>query len=190
MSGAPLQRGYTGFGGVPGYVTTVYSEPNPYNLPRIKGTTVHELHHNVRFTLFPFNPMAATVGEYIVAEGLAESFSAELYGEDQVGFYVTDFDAAELAEARRVIGGALDVTGFNEVRGYIFGDVIAEHTGLPKAGVPNYAGYAIGYRVVRAYLNRTGKTVAEASAIATWSSSRPAYIGCRTKRYGPCVTGA
>jgi uncharacterized protein YjaZ len=163
LSSAPLQRGYTGFGGLPGYVMTVYSEPNAYNLPRIKGTTVHELHHNLRFTLFPFNPMTTTVGEYIVAEGLAEALSAELYGEDVVGFYVTDFDEAELATARRVIGGALDVAGFNEVRGYVFGDVIAEHMGLPKAGVPNFAGYAIGYRLVRAYLARTGKSVAEAT---------------------------
>jgi uncharacterized protein YjaZ len=165
MPATPLQRGYTGFGGLPGYVMTVYSEPNAYNLPRIKGTTVHELHHNVRFTLFPFNPMATTVGEYIVAEGLAEALSAELYGEEVVGFYVTDFDEAELATARRVIGGALDTTGFNEVRGYVFGDVIAEHMGLPKAGVPNFAGYAIGYRAVRAYLARTGKSVAQATFV-------------------------
>jgi uncharacterized protein YjaZ len=125
--------------------------------------TVHELHHNVRFTLFPFNPIATSVGEYMIAEGLAESLSAELYGEDVVGFYVTDFDEAELATARRVIGGALGVKGFNEVRGFIFGDAIADRMGLPKAGVPNYAGYAIGYRVVQAYLRRTGKTVAQAT---------------------------
>jgi uncharacterized protein YjaZ len=60
-----------------------------------------------------------------------------------------------------VIGGALDVSGFNAVRGYIFGDALAEAFSYPKAGVPSYAGYAIGYRVVQAYLKRTGKTVAE-----------------------------
>jgi uncharacterized protein YjaZ len=32
---------------------------------------------------------------------------------------------------------------------------------LPRAGVPNFAGYAIGYRVVRQFLKRTGKSVAE-----------------------------
>jgi len=47
------------------------------------------------------------------------------------------------------------------VRGYIFGDTLAELMGLPKAGVPNFAGYAIGYRIVRQYLQRTGKSVAE-----------------------------
>ncbi|MBI3659166.1 hypothetical protein HY230_01675 [Candidatus Acetothermia bacterium] len=83
----PLDRGYTGFGGVPGYVMVVYGEANEYNLYRLKGTTVHELHHNIRFALFPFT-MNVTVGEYIIAEGLAESFAAELYGEDVLGYYV------------------------------------------------------------------------------------------------------
>jgi uncharacterized protein YjaZ len=164
LSGNPLDRGYTGFGGVPGYIMTVYSQPNDYNLPRIQGTTVHEMHHNIRFTLFPFS-MMVTVGEYIIAEGLAESFAAELYGEDKVGYYVTDFDKAELDTAKRVIGAALDKSGFNVVRGYIFGDVLAENMGFPKAGVPNFAGYAIGYRVVQQYLKRTGKTVAEATFV-------------------------
>ncbi len=160
----PMDRGYSGFGGVPGYIMVTYSDPNEYNLPRLKGAVVHELHHNVRFTLFPFT-MMVTVGEYIIAEGLAESFAAELYGEDMVGYYVTDFDGAELATARRVIGNALHVTGFNEVRGYIFGDGVSTHMGRPAVGVPNYAGYAIGYRVVQQYLKRTGRTVAETTFI-------------------------
>lgn len=161
----PLDRGYTGFGGIPGYVLVVYNDPNDYNLPRLGGAAVHELNHNVRFSAFPFNPMAVTVGEYIVAEGLAEAFAVELYGEGVVGYYVTDFDDDELATARRVIGGALDVSGFDAVRGYIFGDTISAHMGRPKAGVPDYAGYAMGYRVVRQYLARTGKTAAEATLV-------------------------
>lgn len=165
MTGIPLERGYTGFGGIPGYIMTVYGEPNEYNLYRVKGATVHEVHHNVRFSLFPFNPMTVTVGEYMIGEGLAESFAAELYGEDVAGFYVTDFDETEFERTRHVIGSALNVTGFNEVRGYIFGDALAKHMGLPPAGVSNHAGYAIGYHLVQQYLERTGKTVAEATFV-------------------------
>lgn len=159
----PIDRGYTGFGGIPGYVLVVYSDPNGYNLSRIGGASVHELNHNVRFSAFPFHPMAVTVGEYMIAEGLAEAFAAELFGEQVVGYYVTDFDEDELATATRVIGGALDATGFDAVRGYIFGDTIAAQMGAPKAGVSDYAGYAIGYRAVRQYLSRTGKTAAAAT---------------------------
>ncbi len=166
MGGLPNQRGYTGFGGVPGYIMTVYDEPDEYNLARIQGATVHEMHHNVRFTLFPFNMMTTSVGEYMIAEGLAESFAAELYGEDVVGYYVTDFDDSRLDETKRVIGGALNVTGFNEIRGYIFGDNVSAGSGAVKAGVPDFAGYAIGYRVVQAYLKRTGKTVAETTFLS------------------------
>ena len=166
MSNVPLQRGYTGFGGIPGWIMTVYGVPDEYNLYRIQAATAHELHHNIRGSVFPTNMMTTTVGEYMIGEGLAESFAAQLYGEDRIGFWVADFDESRLEEARQVIGGALDVTGFNEIRGYIFGDTLAEHMGLPKAGVPDFAGYAIGYRVVQAYLERTGKDVVEATFVS------------------------
>ena len=161
LSMNPLERGYTGFGGIPGYVMTIYSKADDYTLPRLKGTTVHEMHHNLRSVVAPINFMQVTLAYYMIMEGLAESFAAELYGEDVVGYYVTDFDEAELEQAKRVIGGALGVTGFNAVRGYIFGDALAGTWGFEKAGVPNFAGYGIGYRVVQAFLKRTGKTVAE-----------------------------
>jgi uncharacterized protein YjaZ len=161
----PIDRGYTGFGGIPGYVLAVYGDANDYTLPRLGGACVHELNHNLRFSVFPFNPMQVTVGEYSIAEGLAEAFAAELFGEEVIGYYVTDINEEELATARQVIGSALEVTGFNEVRSYIFGDTISAHMGRAKAGVPDFAGYAIGYRVVRQYLARTGKTVAEATFV-------------------------
>jgi len=166
MSNVPLQRGYTGFGGIPGWIMTVYGVPDEYNLYRIQAATAHELHHNIRGAVFPGNMMTTTVAEYMIIEGLAESFAAELYGEDRIGFWVAEFDESRLEEARQVIGGALDVTGFNEIRGYIFGDTLAEHMGLPEAGGPDFAGYAIGYRVVQAYLERTGKDVVEATFVS------------------------
>jgi len=72
------------------------------------------------------------------------STAAEQYDEALIGPWVTEFDETRLDEARAVIGGALVQTGFNVVRGYIFGETIAEHSGLPKAGVPDFAGYALG----------------------------------------------
>jgi uncharacterized protein YjaZ len=156
-------QGYTGFGGVPGYILTCYSMPNAYNLPRIGGTTVHELHHNIRFTLFPFIPGRVTLGDYIVAEGLAEAFAGEIYGDDIVGYYVTDFDDSRLEETKRLIGGEFDLTDFNRMRAYVFGDTIADMSGMgmEKVGVPDYAGYALGYRAVKAYQARTGKSIVE-----------------------------
>lgn len=161
----PTDRGYAGFGGFPGYIMVTLSEVNDYTLPRIKGATAHELHHNIRFTLFPFNPMETTVEDYIIAEGLAESFAKELYGAEVVGFMITEFDESRYADTKRIIGDALDVRGFNEVRGYIFGDVIAELMNFPKTGVPGFAGYRIGFDVVQAFCARTGKSVVEATLL-------------------------
>lgn len=156
-----LGRGYAGFGGIPGYLMVTLSLIDDYTLTRVGPASVHELNHNVRFKIVPFLPMSVTVADYIIAEGLAESFAAELFGNDLVGYMVTDFDEEEIATAKRVIGEALDVSGFNAVRSYIFGDTIAASSGLPKVGVPDFAGYAIGYRVVQHYLQRTGRSVVE-----------------------------
>ncbi|GCE12899.1 DUF2268 domain-containing protein [Tengunoibacter tsumagoiensis] len=165
-----LGRGYAGFGGFPGYLIVTLSLVDDYTIPRVGPALVHELNHNVRFKIVPFLPMSITVADYIIAEGLAESFAAELFGHDLVGYMVTDFDEEEIATAKRVIGGNLDVSGFNAVRSYIFavrsyifGDTIAASSGLPKVGLPDFAGYAIGYRVVQHYLQRTGRSVVDAT---------------------------
>ncbi|GAB4210231.1 MAG: hypothetical protein OHK0022_42910 [Roseiflexaceae bacterium] len=168
MRPIPLQRGYSGFGAIPGWVMTSYGDPNDENLARVEAATVHELHHQVLSAAFPQRPIISTVGTYIIGEGLAESFAAELYGEELTGFWVREFDERELPEARRVIGAALDRSGFDVVRRYIFGDTIASHMGMAVSDgerVPDFAGYAIGYHVVQAYLRRTGATVAEATFV-------------------------
>jgi uncharacterized protein YjaZ len=161
------EHGYTGFGGIPGWIMTVYGVPNEYNLSRVEAATVHELHHNLGGAANPKNTnmMALTVGEYMIMEGLAESFAAELYGEDMVGPWVAEFDDSNLERTKALFRDALNLTGFNTIRGYIFGDVSAERTGLPQAGVPAFAGYALGYRVVQAYLKRAGKNVVEATFV-------------------------
>lgn len=156
MSATPQAHGYTGFGGIPGWIMTVYDTPDEYNLARIEAATVHELHHNILGVVQP-RSMISSVGEYMIGEGLAESFSAELYGADKIGPWVTEFDDAQLAQVKEIFRQGLNVGGFNEVRRYIFGD--------PGAGLPVYAGYAIGYRVVQAYLARTGQRVPEATFV-------------------------
>lgn len=159
LSGTPQAHGYTGFGGVPGWIMTVYGRADEYSLQRIEAATVHELHHNV---LGAYKGPAAsmvqgTLGDYMIGEGLAESFAAALYGADKIGPWVSEFDASRLEQTRTIFREALGVSGFDEMRRYIFGD--------PGAGVPTYAGYAMGYRVVQAYLARTGKSVVEATFV-------------------------
>ncbi|HEX6384403.1 MAG TPA: DUF2268 domain-containing putative Zn-dependent protease [Anaerolineae bacterium] len=64
----------------------------------------------------------------------------------------------------RFIGQGLQVTGFDVIRSYIFGDALAERSGFqPLGGMPTYGGYAIGYHVVPAFLKRSGLSIEEAT---------------------------
>ncbi len=157
-----MGRGYAG-AQVPGNVlVTIW--PNDYNLPRIPSAVVHEFNHRVRLSHEPWT-LATSVGQYIVLEGLAESFAKDLYGAEYVGPWVTSLNAEEIARSRAIIGGALDVTGFDQIRNYIFGDAISEQYGRSGVGLPYCAGYTIGYQVVQAYLQRTGKSATEATFV-------------------------
>lgn len=138
--------------------------PNDYNLPRLQAVVAHEFNHQIRNSYEPWKA-DISLGEYMVLEGLAESFAAELYGPEATGPWVTALGAQDLERAREVVGRAVDVRGFNEVRGYIFGDEVMAAFGAKPLGAPAYAGYAVGYRLVQAYLQKTGKSAAEATFV-------------------------
>lgn len=163
MSGIPQAGGYTGFGGIPGWIMTVYGAPDEENLKRVEAATVHELHHNLAGSGSPqnLNVMVATLAEYMLVEGLAESFSAELYGPDKIGPWVSRFDMSRMDETKARFRAALGLTGFDAIRRYIFGDSVSGH----NEGIPDYAGYALGYHVVQAYLAKTGKSVVQATFV-------------------------
>jgi len=156
-----FMRGYGGAGMIPGYVI-VTAWPTDYTLPRLGAAAAHEFHHNVRLSYAPFT-MDISVGEYIVLEGLAESFAAALYGRDLVGPWVTSLTPDELASSKAIIGKALDVRGFNNVRPYLFGDPAASFSGYEPIGLPFAAGYTIGFHLIQSYLARTGRTIVGAT---------------------------
>jgi uncharacterized protein YjaZ len=78
-----------------------------------------------------------------------------------VGPWVSTLAQTEVATAKRLLGTALAETDFTVMRQYIFGDKMSGQT----RGVPNFAGYALGYHVVQTYLKRTGKSVVQATFI-------------------------
>jgi len=155
--GSPVKlghlHGYTGFGGTPGQAI-VLVWPSDYNVPRLPAITAHEFHHNVRLSYEPWSANT-TVGQYIVVEGLAEAFAAEMYGEDKLGPWVHSLDDEQHEQVKPIYREALSTTGFPVIMGYMFGN--------PQAGIPAYAGYSVGYRVVNEYLRRSGKTAVEAT---------------------------
>jgi uncharacterized protein YjaZ len=77
-------------------------------------------------------------------EGLADSFEASIYGEEYVGSWVTGVKGQALEKSREIIGKSLYIRGFNEVRKYNFGDQMKNFDGSKSAGIPAFAGYAVG----------------------------------------------
>lgn len=161
-----LQKGYTGFGGIPGFIT-VNIYPNDYNLPKIPAVIAHEFNHNIRFSYFDWDHGNVTVGDYLVIEGLAESFAKELYGSEQIGPWVTNMDKEELKYSIEVIGESLDIKGFAEVSSYMFGDEIAAQEGYQPIGLPFCAGYAVGYKTVQSFMEKNNKTIYEVTLAST-----------------------
>lgn len=161
-----LQKGYCGFGGIPGFIQVTIN-PNSYNIPRLPAVIAHEFHHNIRFSYFDWDHGNVTVGDYLVIEGLAESFAKEMYGDQLLGPWVTSFDEEDLAYSFEVIKEALYVKGFAEVSSYLFGDTIAKSQGYAPVGLSPFAGYAVGYHAVQAFMKRQRVGIAEASLMGT-----------------------
>ena len=152
---------YTGFQS-PG-IALVMGWPNPISLPRLPVAAAHELNHIVRFQYEPWTP-ATTVGQYMIAEGLAEAFGLEVVSDESlVGPYSSALTPEQIETVKPRFKEALEVSGFDTIRGYIFGDWAAEQFNYPKQGIPDYAGYTLGYEVLKAYKQHTGKTALEAT---------------------------
>ncbi|MGB3698842.1 MAG: DUF2268 domain-containing putative Zn-dependent protease [Gordonia sp. (in: high G+C Gram-positive bacteria)] len=154
-------QGMSGFGGISGYIAiTVW--PTVRVLDRLEAIAVHELHHNVRYSPggIVWDPQTVTVGEHVVAEGLADVFASELYGEAGYTHFVRDGVRSDDRVLAKVAGG-LGVTGMADFAAWVLGDSSARLFGAEPVGLPTGAGYAAGARLVRAYLDATGSTAAQ-----------------------------
>ncbi|MGW8452590.1 DUF2268 domain-containing protein [Streptomyces niveus] len=156
--------GYFGMGGFPGAILLTMW-PNATSLAKIGYAAAHELHHNVRYANVEWNPATVTVGEHVVAEGLAEAFVRELAGEEAMGPWSTGLSGARGDEAYAKIAAAVDVAGMSNLPAYVFGDGSARDLGYEPVGLPDFAGYAVGLRIVDAHLAASGLTAAGSVAL-------------------------
>ncbi|MFD0339746.1 DUF2268 domain-containing protein [Streptomyces sp. NPDC127117] len=156
--------GYLGMGGIPGAIQLTMW-PTRAGLAHIGHAAAHELHHNVRYANVVWNPMTVTVGEQVVAEGLAEAFVRELAGEQAMGPWSTALSGAELDDAYEKVTAGIDVAGMQNLPAYVYGDATAQHLGCRPVGLPDFAGYAVGLRIVDAHLAATGLTAAGSVAL-------------------------
>ncbi|MBF6338927.1 peptidase [Nocardia abscessus] len=154
--------GLTGSGGISGYIV-ITLWPFPENVQRLEASVVHELNHNLRYGPggVVWDPATVTVGEHVVSEGLADAFARQLYG-DELGYARIGVPhLRDDAVFAKVVSG-LGVTGMQNFTAWVHGDATAERFGAAPVGLPTGAGYAVGNRLVDAYLAATGQTAAQA----------------------------
>ncbi len=156
--------GYLGMGGIPGAIQLTMW-PTETSLAKIGYVAAHELHHNVRYANVVWNPMTVTVGEQVVAEGLAEAFVRELAGASAMGPWATTLSGPELDDVYEKVAAGIDVAGMQNLPAYVYGDATAQHMGHRPVGLPDFAGYAAGLRIVDAHLAASGLTAAQSTAL-------------------------
>lgn len=156
-----LNQGVCGDGGIPGHIF-ISLVPSRDTVRKVPSVLAHECNHNVRFQFQEWKANI-TLGEMMIAEGIAENFATSMFGEDTVGPWVSSTDKETLDRIKPIIKKGLDVQGFDNITAYLFGDEIAELRGFIPVGLPYCAGYACGYHMVKYYLEKTGRSIEEAT---------------------------
>ncbi|MER6506003.1 DUF2268 domain-containing putative Zn-dependent protease [Nonomuraea sp. NPDC001636] len=159
-----VSGGYYGMGGSPGWLYLL-GWPSEEVIGRIAHCAVHEFHHNVRHTNVEWDPRKVTVGEHVVAEGLAEAFVRELSGPEAMGPWSRMVTGEELERAHELIMDAFDLEGMGNTPAYVLGDRAMRRFGQEPRGIPDMAGYAVGLRLVDRALAAKGLSAAEATLL-------------------------
>ena len=151
--------GYYGMGAIPGSIWLV-AWPTDYNLTRIGACGVHEFAHNLRT---PNIETQFNLAEWVVQEGLAEEFTAEVCGAESTGAWYAGVTGPALDAAYATVTGAFGTgSSFAEWTAYVLGDDIAGRMGRRPVGIPHMGGYAVGRRIVERYLEKTGLKAGQA----------------------------
>ncbi|MEU1391564.1 MULTISPECIES: DUF2268 domain-containing putative Zn-dependent protease [unclassified Nonomuraea] len=168
--------GYYGMGGSPGWLYLL-GWPSEEVIGRIAHCAVHEFHHNVRYTNVEWDPRKVTVGEHVVAEGLAEAFVRELSGPEAMGPWSRMVTGKELERAHELIMDAFDLEGMGNTPAYVLGDSAMRRFGQEPRGIPDMAGYAVGLRLVDRALAEKGLSAAEATLLPATQLLDPSHAG-------------
>ncbi|MET7329626.1 DUF2268 domain-containing putative Zn-dependent protease [Nonomuraea sp. NPDC005650] len=159
-----VSGGYYGMGGSPGWLYLL-AWPSEEVIGRIAQLAVHEFHHNVRYANVEWNPATVTVGEHVVAEGLAEAFVRELSGAGAMGPWSSMVSGEAFEVAYERIMADFGLAGMWNTPAYVLGDSAARKFGQEPRGIPDMAGYAVGLHLVDRALAATGLTAAEATLL-------------------------
>ena len=107
----------------------------------------HEMHHSY-WAQHHFDPKKPfTLADYMVLEGRADYFAGTLFAHPAP--WTAALDAAAYDTAWRTLSQQLNATDWGTLQAAMFGS--------PQAGIPAWAGYSIGYRLVSERMARAPK---------------------------------
>lgn len=131
--------GYFGMGSVPGWIYLL-AWPTDEVVDRIAHCAMHEFHYQVRYSNVEWDPVSVTVGEHIVAEGLAEAFVRELSGPEAMGPWSSRVTGAAFDDAWAKTMANIDLPGMRNTPAFVLGDSAAVRFGGQPRGIADLAG--------------------------------------------------
>ena len=156
-----INENYSGDGGIPGYIF-LSLVPNEYTINRIASAMAHECNHNIRYQFVDWE--MGSLKEMIVAEGLAENFAEKMFGQENIGPWVTKNDLETLNTITKPkLKDSLSINNMQEAMPYLYGDEITKMQGGNPVGLPYASGYTCGYHLIKYYLKKTGMSIEEAT---------------------------
>lgn len=73
----------------------------------------------------------------------------------------------DITLAEMMVSEGLGAQGLDNITAYLYGDEMAEMQNYFPVGLPYCAGYACGYHMIKYYLNKTEKSIIEATLTPT-----------------------
>jgi uncharacterized protein YjaZ len=148
--------GLGGYSPTPNLVQ-IWLDPNvpdfKHNLEHeLAPTLAHELHHAIRW----HNPgYGQTLLEAMVTEGLAQAFEIS-FRDGQVPYYAILQNPSRMDELMDLARLKFHNAPYDH-NGWFFGN--------ETRGIPNWAGYALGFEIVKQYLEKANTTAGKAYAV-------------------------
>ena len=156
-----INENYSGDGGIPGYIF-LSLVPNEYTINRIASAMAHECNHNIRYQFVDWE--MGSLKEMIVAEGLAENFAEKMFGQENIGPWVTKNDLETLNTIiKPKLKDSLSINNMQEAMPYLYGDEITKMQGGNPVGLPYASGYTCGYHLIKYYFKKTRMSIEEAT---------------------------
>ncbi|MEX0931217.1 MAG: DUF2268 domain-containing putative Zn-dependent protease [Candidatus Paceibacterota bacterium] len=116
----------------------------------VQSTVVHELHHAMRNRLYPW---PGTLLDDVVGEGLADHFDIEINGQRPKPWSQALSDEELTAYRAKAEPHFFEQNTEDDYYKWVLGS--------DEDGIPQWAGYALGFQLVGDYLSKTGKKASE-----------------------------